>query len=146
MSKKQKLNIELLKKVRARIALIPRSYDQEVYIRHTKTSPCGTAACIAGETVIVSAPSLKLGIQTLEDIDERADVSGYAAKLLGLNDEESRVLFCGSPAGCSDPKCDCASWPQPFAAQYNKARNANTRAAAAVAYLDHIIETGKVLG
>lgn len=48
------LNIELLKKVRDKIASTPEAYDQSVYGRVSKEAPCGTAACIAGWTVLLA--------------------------------------------------------------------------------------------
>lgn len=36
-----KLNIELFKKVRDRIAEIPESYDQRHFLKETDAAPCG---------------------------------------------------------------------------------------------------------
>lgn len=148
MMSEKKLNIELFKKIRDRIAEVPESYDQSTYVTEDHRAPCGTAACLAGAAIICNAVSVKAGIRSLRHHDDRRTISQRAAKLLGLprpnwgvDDDEynsAALLFYSS----SDYK---VGWPEPFGSTFNKARGVKSRAEAAVAYLDHIIETGKVL-
>lgn len=139
----QRLNIELFKKIRDRIATIPESYGQHYWVDDSSESPCGTVACLAGEAIICAAPTVDAGIAELRRLDESDDelaVPVRAAFLLGLTGDYSKPeykqmgetnMFWGDGRG----------WPEPFRSVL---RNGN-QAAAAVAYLDHIIETGKIL-
>lgn len=142
-----KLNIELFKKVRDRIATIPESYRQSSWWASSTDAPCGTAACLAGEAIICAAPTIEEGIAELKALvnEERdLDVPERAAELLGLegnywsqNAGETEI-FQGFGEG----------WPEPYRSQFSKANDQGDvigMAKAAVAYLDHIIETGKVL-
>jgi hypothetical protein len=138
-----RLNVELFKKIRERIATIPESYDQTTWIADNELAPCGTAACLAGEAIICAAPTVADGIAEPQRLDESNDqlaVPLRAAFLLGLTGDYSKRsyeemgetnIFWG------DGRC----WPEPFRSVL---QNGN-QAAAAVAYLDHIIETGKIL-
>lgn len=83
----QRLNIELFKKIRDRIAMIPASYDQSNWCIRNDAAPCGTAACIAGEAVICSQPSIEAGITELRrlmHLDKYNAVPKRAAELLGI--------------------------------------------------------------
>lgn len=146
---KTKLNIELFKKIRDRIAEVPESYDQSLYIRSEPAAPCGTAACLAGEAIICAAKTLKIGVKNLHFYDNKDRVAERAAELLGLPEPD---WGAGSTRHYNDTARLFASlsessviWPKPFAEQFRKARDSRERAAVAVKYLDHIIETGKVL-
>jgi hypothetical protein len=136
------LNIELFKKVRERIATIPKSFNQNTFYSSSDASPCGTVACLAGEAIICAAPSIEEGLRSLKrltDIDvwERSTVPDKAAELLGLEGnywggaEGETQIFLPNAAG----------WPYRFRLQFVT----GDEAAAAVAFLDYIIETGKVL-
>jgi hypothetical protein len=141
---KQRLNIELFKKVRAKIARAPEAYDQSVEVYSTGNSPCGTAACIGGWADILSAPSASerdIRIRGRVNLDRAANALGLGGSSFWgeyLRDEatERMVLFTGDPAD---------NWPEPFAKQWRRAKTSKAQAKIAVAYLDHIIETGKVL-
>lgn len=50
----QRLNIELFKKVREKIATTPEAYNQSVFARASTVAPCGTVACIAGWACVLS--------------------------------------------------------------------------------------------
>lgn len=150
---KQKLNIELLRKVRDRIRDIPESYDQTHWAAPSETSPCGTTACIAGETIICAATTVKDGIAKLNRLQNgrHESIPTAAAKLLGLPDpkwefqggrNETAILF---DSVLDDDDVLTVAWPKQFKARYDRARTVRGRARAAAAYLDHIIETGKVL-
>lgn len=133
-----KLNIELFKKVRERIATTPESYDQLLWAKRSTKAPCGTTACLAGEAIICSMPTVEAGVKLLWDTLSHPSTPApdlMAKELLGLNDREAAAVFTASACG----------WPAPFSVQYDKARGNAGKARAAVAYLDHIIETGKVL-
>lgn len=134
------LNIELFKKVRRKIKSEPYSYDQSGDVRQSVTAPCGTACCIGGWADILSAPSVK---ERRHRMAGNVDLN-RGAKALGLKGKdfymelttERGVLFDGDPG---------RSWPEPFRSQWKRARTYAQRSAVAVAYLTHIIETGKVL-
>jgi len=144
-----KLNIELFKKIRERIATIPESYDQEQWITRTPKAPCGYAACLAGEAIICNAPTVEQGIaelRSLKESDKNDVIPARAAALLGLSGSWKRFIESGGDdveiAGESiifDGHAD--HWPREYRSQFHD----GDEAGAAVAYLDHIIETGKVL-
>jgi len=95
------LNKRLLRKVRNRIAKIPASFDQNHFVRTSKKSLCGAAACLAGETVICAASSVKKGIETLWHMISNPDwcdltnapPAKSAKKLLGLTEREAYAVF-----------------------------------------------------
>lgn len=137
----QKLNIELFKKIRVRIATFPETFDQSCWASPSPDAPCGTAACLAGEAIICNAPTVKEGIAELNRLADLPGlaVANEAARLLGLSgdyegetleDEGETAIFRGLAEG----------WPEPFRSHFNA-----NEPEAAVAFLDHIIETGKVL-
>lgn len=137
-----KLNKRLLRKVRNRIAKIPESYDQNHFWLDSSNAPCGTVACLAGETIIVSRPTVKQGLQSLRRLTNSvfcvtADhpVARRAASLLGVSDAEAVAMFDG----------DGERWPQPYRAQFERAGGPQTRAKVAVAYLDECLKRGKVI-
>lgn len=142
----QKLNIKLFKKIREKIATTPEAYDQGAWGRREETAPCGTAACVAGWACALS------GVATTEElavartgIVRAGWIADIAATRLGLEDDEAAVLFNPRPAD-EDLSDEYAPWPEPFASQWRSARkDVLKESRAAVAYLDHIIETGKVL-
>lgn len=128
------LNKRLLRKVQNRIAEIPGSYNQACFRIQTADSPCGYAACLAGETIICNAPDVKSGIRALM---RSPDVMGRARRLLGLKFEDARSMFGfedGRPWG----------WPEPFATRFEKTKTAKVRAKVAIAYLDECLKRGKV--
>ena len=143
-----RLNIELFKKVRERIATVPASYNQENWILESDAAPCGYAACLAGETIICAAPTVQDGIAELNQMMQNritADgrISGKAAKLLGL--KGSWVAFCNS----KDPRDggetlifdpDVRFWPADLKEQF---RDGETHDAA-LALLDRIIAEQEV--
>lgn len=145
-----RLNIELFKKIRQRIAEIPESYDQESWCGPSGAAPCGTTACLAGEAIICAAPTVEQGVEDLRRLNASDRVYGVpdrATALLGLSgswaawvDDDNRqaagetVIF----------DADAEGWPEEFRQDFRYA-NYRERANIAVAYLDHIIETGKVL-
>ena len=150
-----RLNIELLKKVREKIATTPEAYDQSVFARPESAAPCGTAACIAGWACVLS------GEMSTDELKRRERSHGAefesieitATRVLALAEDEAEVLFTEDPAGerkdwydddedwYDDDERD-GGWPEPFATQWEDGAAPER---IAVAYLDHIIETGKVL-
>lgn len=144
-----RLNIELFKKIRAKIIQVPVAYDQSVYARHEDAAPCGTAACIAGWACVLSGAmdTVELRRRERSNLEEFATIEITAREQLGLASDEAATLFTETPAGTrqdwyEDDERDDA-WPAPFAKQWEDAEI--TSAEIAVSYLDHIIETGKVL-
>ena len=146
-----RLNIELFKKIREKIATTPEAYDQTVFARRSITAPCGTVACIAGWACVLG------GAMDADDLKRRERTSGVefesiettARDALGIDDDEADILFTENPAGVrhdwdEDDDEREGGWPQPFSGQWDDARRTD-RPRIAIAYLDHIIETGKVL-
>lgn len=144
----KRLNIPLFKKVRDRLIAVPESYDQRYFFRpvNIATSPCATVECVAGETLIASQRTLKLGLSFLQRAYCRNEVWKIAKKKLGLTEDEARILFSWSSDGS-------VCWPEPFAAHYDSAcletmlssvEQSIATAAVAVEYLNWIIKTGKV--
>lgn len=144
---KTQLNIELFKKMRDRIATIPESFNQDVWCAPSGKSPCGTVACLAGEAIICAAPTVEEGIRHLQrittnDYDDGYGVPVVASRLLGLKgnyrfwgEEEETVIFKGGAHG----------WPTRYRNQFLDANDdPKKQADAAVAFLDHVIKTGKV--
>lgn len=147
---KPRLNIELFKAIREKIATTPEAYDQAVYGRPESAAPCGTAACIAGWACVLS------GQMDTQELLRRERSRGWefdsiaetAQRVLGLSEEEADTLFEGEPGGQWDDYDDeggnvyTGGWPEPFAGDWRDARREDQ---IATAYLTHIIETGKVL-
>lgn len=135
-----KLNKRLLRKVRNRIAEIPESYNQNYFWLDDRDAPCGTVACLAGETIIASKPTVQAGIKSLRRYSNECrliiehPIARRAAKLLGLTDDERRI-FDGVGNG----------WPQPYKGRFQRASTPNQRAQVAVAYLDECLKRGKVM-
>jgi hypothetical protein len=143
---KPPLNFKLIRKVIKRIETKPETYAQQVWGQRAdafnkdakeylggRVRPipsCGTVACLAGETVICGAPTLKLGLLRVK----RRGVLGRAQKLLGLTYAETH-LFDG----------DGVNWLKPFRLQFENAKSYRGEARAAVNYLKHILRTGKVI-
>lgn len=142
-----KLNIELFKKIRDRIEAIPESYNQSGFAIESTNSPCGTAACLAGEAIICAAPTVEAGVKRLWqmlDTDSKS-VAREAARLLGLRgdffeeDDEERDTRIFNACG--------SGWAEPYGQQFSDASHGfdyQARARVAVAYLDHIIATGSL--
>lgn len=146
-----RLNIELFKKVRDRIAAVPESYDQSTYRRADRRAPCGTAACLAGEAIICDAPTVEDGVAELREYDDVDFVAERAAELLGLPQPDwGKHSETGDGYNVTARLFACHEdyevfWPEPFASQFAEAGTTSERSRVAVAYLDHIIATGKVL-
>jgi hypothetical protein len=144
---KNRLNIELFKKIRDRIASIPESYNQDNWWLPTQRSPCGTAACLAGTAIICNAPTVAEGVAQLKRlyrIDKYRAVPRNAAELLGLTGDWDAHIDHDDDEAAGETlmfDADAAYWPHPFGRMFYRGDEAE----AAVAYLDYIIETGKVL-
>lgn len=147
------LNIELFKKIREKIAAVPEAYDQEQYGRAAENAPCGTAGCIAGWACVLGDAMpidlmrhARIGDPINAERELYKIIPEQAAELLCLSPEEAAVLFTSTPEGGYGEDDDDVDrgWPDPFGYQWAYASRAE-RAEIAVAYLDHIVETGRVL-
>lgn len=143
------LNIELFKKIRDKIKTAPIAYDQSVFARREDSAPCGTAACIAGWACVLSGRMDEQELRRRErgPLEEFETIEQTATQQLGLSPDEAEILFTETPAGTrqdwyEDGERD-DGWPSPFAEQWEEGDL--PQAEIAVAYLDHIIESGKVL-
>lgn len=140
------LNVDLLRRVQKHITAKPRRLVMRYLVVHKNPSvhnpsgvegshfhgdvdnqvfaDCGTAACIAGWTLILS------GREPFKADNEAQNDATTAAKLLGLTYGEDNLFFL----------CD---WPRKFAAPYEKAATATKRAKIAAARIEHLITTGE---
>jgi len=146
----QKLNIELFKKIRDKIATTPEAYNQSVFARASEVAPCGTVACIAGWACVLGD---RMSITKLrEGSSLRAStVPVLASEALNLTNEEADVLFTGNPAEEDFEEFHVRAWPEPYASEWldstfiSDDEKIPEQARIAVGYLDHIIASGKVL-
>lgn len=136
-----KRNRELLLKTAAHIEEVPESYAQYTFYSESDKAPCGTRACLAGEIVICSAPTIEKGVKKLKAQIQRAmDSSEYiktgesAARLAGFGVEEARALFAA----------DAVMWPRRFRNLYYNAKSERGRAKAAAALLRYLADGGEV--
>lgn len=137
------MNIELLQKVRDRIAEIPDSYYQQKWIANSPTAPCGTMACLAGEIIICAAPSVKKGVAELRKLRRDKSVSEYAefiygatvprraAELLGISEDDAYKMFANGD-----------DWPRGF--ELDQDLPQREQAEVAVRYLDECIRREQV--
>lgn len=144
------MNIPLLIKVRDKIASTPEAYDQETYGRKDDAAPCGTAACIAGWTCVLggvfSAEEIRDSRTSLDDLVEQ--IHYRAMELLDIDEAQSEWFFTSDPQGQrkewdEDDDQPDGGWPQPFASSWANATD-RQRPQVAVAYLDWIIENGRL--
>lgn len=123
-----RLNIDLLNKVRDKIAATPEAYDQRDWCLPSHAAPCGTVACIAGWAAILSGEmSIKEAHRNYSDNGEH--VNNVAMRVLGLTENEANTLFNGGRDG----------WPLRY-----RALGKLSDSQAAIRYLNRIINTGKV--
>lgn len=116
-----RLNKVLIRQVAQKLRRLRHEehYNQAVVIAKTE---CGTAACIAGHTLI--------------EIEKRNGASGDAAEALGLTVRKAARLFCPDPDFCAAHR-----WPKAFAERW--AGNKERRSRIAADLLDAIAD-GKV--
>lgn len=138
------LNIELFKKIRERIAAVPESYDQSELYAESSDSPCGTVCCLAGEAIICNEPTIAQGVTELRRLYN--EVGGYAVPRRAIE-----LLDLSGSQGCSSEDRwhemfdgGGYGWPEKFGKMYRQANTQAKKAQAAVAYLDYIVETGRI--
>jgi hypothetical protein len=135
-----KLNLALFQKVRDRIAEIPESFEQSRWLMAHPSSPCGYAACLAGETIICAAPTVEQGL-------------AYLKRLVAIDEEKNTCLVPDTAGGMleldgsytEDGEHDifvanAEFWPEPFRSQFTN----GDESGAAVAYLDWIIANNRI--
>lgn len=96
--------LALAKHVRNHIAAHPEKHNQDFYFlepyEEENELGCGTQACIAGWTAILSGARFAVGAE-VETPDGNLNVEAYAAAALGINVTEADFLFetrrCGNP-------------------------------------------------
>ena len=144
---KPKLNVKLLRKIKAHILEEPRRFFMEWYVatgrpgarrftsRHADAAdlpktvpPCGTAACIAGWAILLSE---KKKADEL-DYNYSGDTVDIASDLIGLPfGYYPRQLFNNH------------GWPEPFSSQYKNAKTPRARAKIAAERIEHLIKTSE---
>lgn len=131
------MNTRLLREVQKAIVEHPAHFDMgifghglkadELFHEEPPESACGTAACIAGYTVALSAGRTP----------RHGSIATKAARLLGIaydgglsdfKDEGSRLFYVDE-------------WPARFARRYQRASRNVTRARIASERIDHFIKT-----
>lgn len=152
--KKQKvkgINIPLLRKIQKQILKEPKQFDMTNWFtqteskmrksgdrffteisQHSRIPNCGTAACIAGWAVAINNrlnPDQASAWASSEHKNGLYFV-GYAAELLGLDDDQGDRLFYEG------------NWPEEFKFEMGKAYGkASKQAKVACARIDHFIKT-----
>lgn len=129
-TRKPKLNVRLLRRVKRHILAEPKRLLMAAYVMRgtprkkfdgdngQQSFPqCGTVGCIAGWACLLSGNG------------EEQNAFDPAAALLNLTDP-SKLFFEGS-------------WPLPFADQYQLAKTPAKRAKIAAARIEHLITTGE---
>lgn len=131
-------NTKLLNKTASHISKAPSSYQQSTFYRPSSNSPCGAAACLAGEIIICSEPTVRDGVAKLRSIldtyrnsfdDNVDDPMEVAAKLAGLTAVEAESLFDAVVDG----------WPSPYREEFEV-----DEAKAASRLLRYLAKGGKV--
>lgn len=94
-------NATLAYRVLDHIDAHPESWNQLDWITRPDGADCGTAACFAGWTALLSGDQPRWArdwsVRTdyvLDPDGERRDISVRASELLGINDEQADDLFC----------------------------------------------------
>jgi hypothetical protein len=89
-----KLNIKLLEKVKKAILKHPDNVDMNMWVSHgDDEAPCGTAGCIAGWTIAKASLKKLRKIRVSKNQSWGDRIQERAAKLLGINQDESENLF-----------------------------------------------------
>jgi hypothetical protein len=93
--------------------------------------PCETAACLAGQTVMMEDKTY----------DDGRDAMKGATEILGLSNEEADRLFrlTGGQQGWRGGRTN--RWPVQFSKAYRKAKTPSARVKVACDRIDHFIET-----
>lgn len=108
----KRINVKLLREIRAHILSEPRAFNMEVvaerltaqFVTAALMPPCKTAACIAGDAVLLTD-----GLPQCIDFNAEMRILRRAAELLGLDVKQSDRLFLSH------------GWPLPYMRQYNEA-------------------------
>lgn len=138
MSEK-KINVKLLRRVKALILEEPRRFNMDYYaatekfypdLVHDQAPPCGTVACIAGWATLEDERARGRKRLTPAFLNRVGRYTG--ARALGLTFEQSQRLFYTE------------EWPDEFAEAYNDAMAGDDFAMAAdiaATRIDHFIKT-----
>ena len=120
------INIDLLEKVCDHIQAHPELIDMTKWVRE---EDCGTVACIAGHTCLLSGYKAVEGKKyTMKRGVERISIQDEAQKLLGLDDEQAADLFF------------TGNWDMTLSHAYDKCRTPKQRAMVVVRAINKFIE------
>ena len=132
------MNKTLLLRVRAAILAEPEKFDMSDYFKKSDSSPCGTAACIAGWSIAISKRWKRLsnGYPLYSTDTTTLGLSHWpawleAVKLLKINDEQAGKLFMAH------------AWPEPFRSSFALRKTNKHKARIAARRIDHFIATGE---
>lgn len=122
------MNVKLLKQIRKAILNQPRQFDMRGwFVTSANTPNCGTAACIAGWAIALSNNMNPLAAEDYA-YNTSQTIPILARKLLQM------------PLGRSDIIFHSYLWPEPFCADFHKARSHKARASVAAKFLTHLIK------
>lgn len=136
------MNIAKLQKLKKFILAEPRRYQQEWWLYGPQSAvvlkqkpPCGTAGCLAGNTVLMEG-YVPFGTSDEERFDScnkpggrSYEVRVTAMKILGLTEDQSRKLF----------EASCLGWGTIPRKGYQEATTPLQRAQAAAMEIDRLI-------
>lgn len=133
------MNTALLRRVKATILEEPGRLNMEIPFLPDSSVPCGTAACIAGWTVILArrrgrepfSTTCKRLDRSCEGRHHWLEIEPKARELLGITQEQSSTLFHSD------------DWPYPFSQRYGNALTDGQRAKVAAQRIEHFIKTGQ---
>lgn len=108
------MNAENLRILAHELRADPESYDQSTLGRVTD---CGTVACIAGHATWLSGEVPRGKI---------ADGAEIARKWLGLDFDESEILFTAWPMKCSEDCETCKGWPAGWGSRFLAAQSGDS--------------------
>jgi hypothetical protein len=125
------MNIELLTSVKERILAEPGSFDMNDWFTWRDSSPCGTAACIAGHGYRIRyEPKETLAEACKNCLTDERSIQYLMADAFDINQSMMSNL------------CYLRCWPQEFASRYRNALAPKDKAKAAADRIDYFIKTG----
>lgn len=131
-----KINTELLERVKQHILEEPKRFDMHSFVTRVSTHApeeirpaCGTTACIAGWAILLDRADRGEAVPRRISSAFYYSVEFRAMELLSLTEKQRRSLFYVS------------SWPQEFRRTFNLARTLSERAEIAARRIDRFIAT-----
>lgn len=127
------MNVKLLRKVKRHILAEPRRLEMNSWCELSETAPCGTSACLAGWSGILSG----LVRKNEGGYFDCENWSAIGAKALGLTRDEANRLFRFREQVSAKVK----HWPIELSDEYNEAYTPRMRAEITAKRIDLFIRT-----